>query len=210
MIDSCARPGNSVGGSTLWGGCHWYPLCNFLLAGGWWLWLNLGFSPCHQHYCVGIPRVPALRILCHILSCQLWTLPAGPVAWHNTDYVSPTRAPAYAISLSHTLSIMPSHSFSPPPPFPPSITHHLKPHAVIQQFNSSTVLFILVFCRSLKQCIRPSCFADQLSTASGGGRRVTPGLRCNSCGRATWVLVITAKCLRRAGLLLVGTDWDSG
>lgn len=113
VIDSCARTGNSAGGSTLWGGCHWYPLCNFLLAGGWWLWLNLGFSPCHQHYCVGIPRVPALRILCHILSCQLWALPAGPVAWHNADYVSPTRAPAYAISQSCTL--FHSSPYSRPP-----------------------------------------------------------------------------------------------
>lgn len=208
MIDSCARPGNSVGGSTLWGGCHWYPLCNFLLAGGWWLWLNLGFSPCHQHYCVGIPRVPALRILCHILSCQLWTMPAGPVAWHNTDYVSPARAPAYAISHTHihTLSIMPSHSFSSPPPFPPSITHHLKPHTVIQQH-----CFIYFSPLPLTQAMRLSIM---LCRSAGHGhrwrRRVTPGLRCNSRGRATWVLVITAKCLGRAGLVLVGTDWDSG
>lgn len=188
---------NSVGGSALWGGCHWYPLCNFLLAGGWWLWLNLGFSPCHQHYCTGIPRVPALRILCHILSCQLWTLPAGPVARHNTDYLSPKRAPPPLCYLS---------LFSPP--FPPSISHHFELYPVIQHqafylFKSSAVL-------SLESCICPSCFADQLCSATGGGRRVTPGLRCNLRGRPTWVLVITAKCLGRADLFSVGVDWDSG
>lgn len=118
---------NSVGGSTLWGGCHWYPLCNFLLAGGWWLWLNLSFSPCHQHYCVGIPRVPALRILCHILSCQLWTLPAGPVAWHNT-ILAPRGPPClYAISLS--LFLLLSH-----PPSPTTSSSMLS--------SSSAVLFV--------------------------------------------------------------------
>lgn len=110
-----------VGGSTSWRGCHWYALCNFLLAGGWWLWLNLGFSPCHQHYCVGIPRVPALRILCHILSWQLWTLPAGSVAWHNTD------------SLRHTSTV-------PPPPHHHTYTISHKNSLLNCAFSLSFIL----------------------------------------------------------------------
>lgn len=139
-----------VGGSTSWRGCHWYALCNFLLAGGWWLWLNLGFSPCHQHYCVGIPRVPALRILCHILSWQLWTLPAGSVAWHNTDdlrHTSTTPPPphhhTYTISPIRTLSsIVPSHS--PLSSLVPTLQH--PPYqAVIQQCCSICFSLLLLF-----------------------------------------------------------------
>lgn len=130
---------NSVGGSALWGGCHWYPLCNFLLAGGWWLWLNLGFSPCHQHYCAGIPRVPALRILCHILSCQLWTLPAGPVARHNTDYLSPKRPLClYAMSLSLSFLLL-SH--------PPSLT--ISSSTLSSSIRHFICLSLLPFSREL-------------------------------------------------------------
>lgn len=174
--DSLALPGNTAGGSMLWRGCHWYWLCNFLLAGVWWLWLNLGFSLCHPHYCAGIPRVPALRILCHILSCQLWALPAGPVAWHNTDYASPTRGPAFAIlspALWHTLH----HAFSLFSPllsssFPCSITNRLKPLAVTQQAR-------FIYFSLLQQSVH---HALMISLVLGSHRRVTPGLWCYSRG----------------------------
>lgn len=165
LIDSRAQPGNSAEGSTLWGGCHRYPLCNFLLAGGWWLWLNLGFSPCHQHYCVGIPRVPALRILCHILSCQLWALPAGPVARHNTDYVSPTWTPAYAISPSHTHT----HKHACGGSRNQAFSSPSSPLFKAPRCHPAALSFILVFCCSLEQCICPSCLEDQLGAAATDG-----------------------------------------
>lgn len=130
--------------------------------------------------------------------------PCQLALWHGITQtiLAPQGPPAYAISHTHIHFFL--FFFLP-------LSHPLSPTTSSPTLSSSSaVLFVLVFCRSHRQCICPSCFADQLRTATGGGRRVTPGLRCNLRGRATWVLVITAKCLGRADLFLVGTDWDSG
>lgn len=76
---------------------HWYSFGGTLLGGGWQRWLNLALRSCHQCYCVGILRVPALQILCYILSSLLPILP-----------LFYTLFPSNLLTLLH------------PPSFPPS------------------------------------------------------------------------------------------
>lgn len=125
--------------------------------------------------------------------------PCQLAPWHGiTQTMLAPQGPPPMLSLTLTYTLSQScllTAFPPFPPSPPSITHHLKPCAVIQQH-----CFIYFSLLPFSECICPSRFADQLSPATNGGRRVTLGLRCNSRGRATWVLMITAKCLGRAGL----------
>jgi len=132
--------------------------------------------------------------------------PCQLAPWHGITKTmfAPQGPPAYTFSHTHkqTLSIMPSHSFSSPPPPPTSITRHLKPHAVIQQH-----CFIYLSLLLLSQAVHLSI---TLCRSAGCRRRVTPGLQCRLRGRATGVVVITARCLGRAGLVGVGTDWVGG
>lgn len=102
--------------------------------------------------------------------------PCQLAPWHGITQtmLAPQRAPAYAISQTHihTLLIMPSHSFSfPPPPH----SHHLKPHAVIRQ-HRFIYFSLLLFSQAMHLSI-------MLCRSAGHGhrwrRRVTPGLRCN-------------------------------
>lgn len=136
--------------------------------------------------------------------------PCQLALWHGiTQTMLAPQGPPPMLSLTHTYTLSQScllTLFPLLPPFPPSITHHLKPHAVIRQ-RCFIYFSLLPFSRAMHLSI-------MLCRSAGHGHRrraeVTPGLRRNSRGRAPWVLVITAKCLGRAGLLLVGTDWDSG
>lgn len=133
--------------------------------------------------------------------------PCQLAPWHGiTQTMLAPQGPPPLLSLSHTYTIMPSHSFSSPPPFPPSFAHHLKPHAVIRQ-HCFIYFSLLPFSQAMHLSIM---LCRSVGYSHRWRTRVTPGLRSNLRGRATWVLVITAKCLGRAGLVLVGTDWDSG